>query len=128
MNIIESENTVFFDVDGTLVLAHGEGPGRDISILDPVTHNYITLTAHEPNIRLLEEEHHRGSFVVVWSRGGYEWATNVIKALNLQDRVHIVMSKPLVYFDDVQIDKWLPYRVYLEPSTIYKKQPMTKES
>lgn len=123
MQVIQSENITPFDVDGTLILTKGEGPGRIVDILDPVTGNYIQMSAHEPNIRLLEEEAHRGSFVIVWSRGGYEWATNVITALGLGSKVNLVMSKPMVYFDDLSIEKWLPYRVFLKPDEIYKKQP-----
>lgn len=117
--IIKSENVVFFDCDDTLII--GAGPGKKIEILDPTGGPDISTFAHEPNIRLLLEEKARGSFVIVWSRGGYQWANNILTALGLMDRVDLVMSKPLVYFDDTPIEKWLPYRVWLEPNMNYKK-------
>lgn len=128
MRVVKSENTVFVDVDGTLI-NHGQRSdraGRRISVLDPLTGEYLPMQAHEPNIRLLLEEKHRGSFVVVWSRGGYEWAESVLKALDITDKVDLVMSKPLAYIDDVPINEWLPYRVYLDPNTDYKTN-QTKE-
>lgn len=123
MRVIEKEPTSFFDVDETLVLAVSANcQDETIDIVDPLDSNkIITMRVHKPMIRLLKEEKHRGSFIVVWSRGGYEWAKNVVQALNLEDCVDIVMSKPLAYFDDKPIAEWLTYRVYLEPSTIYKE-------
>lgn len=126
--VIRNENVVFFDVDGTLI-NHGQVPdriGKHVSVYDAVTDTYLPMQAHEPNIRLLLEEKHKGSYVIVWSRGGHEWAENVLKALNLFDKVNLIMTKPLVYIDDLPIEKWLPYRVFLEPDTIYKTN-QTKE-
>jgi hypothetical protein len=57
----------------------------------------------------------------VWSRGGYEWAANAVRALDLVKYVDEVVTKPMVYFDDKHVTEWLPYRVYLQPEMIYKK-------
>ncbi len=128
MTIIKNEMTVFVDVDGTLIVPYDPKLKQIvIKVYDAVTKHYVKVAIHEPMIRLVKEEHHRGSHVIVWSRGGHEWAANVIRALELTPFVHQVMSKPFAYFDDVKIDKWLKYRVYLEPDMQYKK-PMTKES
>lgn len=124
MNIHKNENVTPFDVDGTLIVSYTEESakhGRKVQVWDAITEKYITVVAHEPNIRLLMEEHHRGSLVIVWSRGGYQWAANVIKALDLVDYVSDVYTKPLAYFDDLPIEAWLKYRVYLEPETRYKR-------
>lgn len=123
MRVVQNEKVTFHDVDGTLI-QHGQQSGRAgyyVTVLDPITGGYLPMQAHEPNIRLLLEEKHRGSYVVVWSRGGYEWAENVLKALNLTDKVDLVLTKPMAYFDDVPINDWLPYRVWLAPNEIYKK-------
>lgn len=121
MNIIIKEHTVFFDIDDTLVMHDQNGDRLDmVSIKDPVKDRNINLRVNRPMVRLLEEEHQRGSYVVVWSRGGWEWARNVIAALGLEDKVDQVMSKPLAYFDDKPVEEWLKYRVYLLPDTPYK--------
>lgn len=125
MKVYKHEHVAPFDVDGTLVLPyeypkHGIEP--PIKVYDSVKKLHINMRAHKPMVRLLEEELHRGSLVVVWSRGGNEWASDVIKALGLDHHENlIVVTKPWVYFDDLAIDEWLKHRVYLEPDTIYKR-------
>lgn len=120
MKVIENEQLKFFDVDDTLVMPN-DGTGTTVEVYDAVTNKFITMKVHKPMVRLLREEHHRGSYVVVWSRSGYEWAANVIKALDLVSYVHLVCSKPFAYFDDKDIAEWLPYRVYLQPDMKYKR-------
>lgn len=122
MNVIQSENIVYFDVDGTLVLpASDRVLDTHINVYDTIEDKLIKLRVHEPMVRLLREEQARGSYVIVWSRGGYVWAESVVKALGLETCVHQVMSKPLAYFDDLPIEDWLKYRVFLSPETSYKK-------
>lgn len=123
MRIIESEDIAPYDVDETLILHDlTQHPRyRKISVTDPVDlTKKITVRVHEPMVRLLKEQHVRGSHIIVWSRGGYRWALNVIQALKLESYVHIVMSKPLKYFDDVPVEQWLKDRVYIAPGTTYK--------
>lgn len=123
MKIINNENIRPFDVDGTLVSAVKGSltPLPHAYIYDPITKKEIKVRVHEAMVRLLKEEKHRGSYVIVWSRGGYEWAANVIKALELTQYVDQIMSKPTIYFDDVPVKKWLKDRVYIGPDEIYKK-------
>jgi hypothetical protein len=124
MKIINNESVVPIDVDGTLILPfYPEQPllGRKVYVFDHVSNNNITMVAHEPNIRLLLEEKHRGSFVVVWSKGGYQWATNVVKALKLEDKVDLVMTKPRFYIDDLPVEEWLKERIFLLAETKYKR-------
>ncbi len=123
MTIIKSEDTVFFDVDGTLIVGPDEDTAGPIfKVKDTVTKGYVTVRAHSAMIRLLREARQRGSHITVWSRGGWEWARNVVMALDIVDEVDHVMSKPLAYFDDVDVKEWLPYRVYLKPGTRYKSE------
>lgn len=126
MKVISNEKTVFFDVDETLVLAPKDPDGtillKDLAIVaDPLyPDGSIKRLKHHAMIRLLREEHQRGSFVVVWSRGGFEWAAAVIHALGLESCVDLIMTKPMVYFDDLPIEEWLPHRVYIAPGITYK--------
>lgn len=129
-NIIKKEHVVLCDVDETLIM-HVDlqtavtSPDR-VDIYDAVEDKHIFVIRNNPMIRLVKEEVARGSYVIVWSRGGYAWAASVVEALGLDKLVHQVMSKPMVYFDDKPIEQWLPYRVYLTPETIYKPNS-TKE-
>lgn len=122
MIVTYSESVVYFDVDGTLIVDATHLPEhRHVNVYDPIEDKIIKFRVHEPMVRLLKEEHHRGSYVVVWSRGGHAWAESVVRALGLEPCVHQVMSKPTAYFDDVLIEDWLKYRVFLPPDMQYKK-------
>lgn len=126
MIVIKNENIRPFDVDGTLIYAFDSSTmiykeHKTVSIKDSVTGGMLVMCVHEPMIRLMKEEYHRGSHIIVWSRGGYEWAANVVIALGLESIVKEVYSKPMVYFDDVSVNEWMPSRVYLPPNSRYKK-------
>lgn len=129
MKVIANEKTVFVDVDETLVHHKAQdlsdnffGTDRNLLLVDDaIRGGKIHVNPNHNNIRLLLEEHARGSYIVVWSRGGYAWAETVVKALGLTKKVHQVMTKPMVYIDDKDVSEWLPYRLYLKPDEIYKK-------
>jgi predicted phosphatase len=126
MNVIKSEHNIMVDVDGTLIdhltTEQLNEPIRlTVSLWCPIENKNITVGVNQSMVRLLKEEYHRGSHVVVWSRGGWEWATNVVRALNLEKYVDLVMTKPLVYFDDIEVQEWLKYRVFIKHDTIYKR-------
>lgn len=121
--IIESELIRPFDVDDTLILHDPKGHPEfeTVDIFDPIENKTITFRVHQPMVRLLKEEHSRGAFILVWSRSGFQWADTVVKALGIADKVHLIMSKPLVYFDDSPVESWMKDRVYLSPDTFYKR-------
>jgi len=123
MKVVKNENIRPFDVDSTLI--YPNSPENEnlppVLIFDPVERRYITLRYNINMVRLLKEEHQRGSYVIVWSRGGWEWARNAVIALELQEYVDRVMSKPLAYFDDQPVETWMKDRIYLEPNMAYKR-------
>lgn len=125
MVTIKSENIKPFDIDETLILTiTGSEPEDAVytAVQDPLDEtNFIEFRVHEPMVRLLKEESARGAFVIAHSRSGFQWAQNVIDALELKKYVNICMSKPIVYFDDKDVTHWLKDRVYLDPNTPYKK-------
>jgi hypothetical protein len=116
MNIIKSENVWVVDVDETLI-QHKSGTLR---IQCPLLKTYSSFTPCEGNITLLKEKFVRGCYIVVWSQGGFAWAETVVNALQLNEYVHTIMSKPVGYIDDKEIDEWFPKRVYIKPETRYK--------
>lgn len=123
MKKVEIERVVPCDVDDTLIMHENEipDPADRVLVKDSLSGEVVIVRINRNMVRLLKEEKQRGSFVIVWSRGGYQWAADVIRALNLEDHVDIVMSKPLVYFDDSPVDVWLKDRVYMTPDKPYKK-------
>lgn len=123
--VIKNPYPVQFDVDDTLIM-HGypyfEGQ-KTLLVRDPLSHTEsISVTLNEPMIRLLHEELAAGSFVIVHSRGRDGWADAVIEALGIDHPNLLVMTKPLVYFDDKPVQEWLPYRVYIKPDQPYKSR------
>lgn len=121
MIVLEKENIKPFDVDDTLVMHDREPCNSDtVMIVDPYSSFKVFLAKNHPMIRLLKEEKARGGTIVVWSRGGYAWAKAVVEALELEPYVDLIMSKPMVYFDDKDVSEWLKDRVYIGPNTRYK--------
>lgn len=124
MKTIKNERIIPCDVDSTLIFPLTKDTGRlgaNISIFDAVTRTYKTMVANNAMVRLLKEEKHRGATIIVWSRGGYEWAENVVKALGLTKHVDLIMSKPISYFDDKPVNEWMVDRVYLPLGEKYKE-------
>jgi hypothetical protein len=122
MTVIENENVRPFDVDGCLVYPTiNSSNDVMVDIVDPVTKYFIRYAINKNMVRLLKEEHQRGSYIEVWSRGGWEWARNVVQALKLENYVHTVKTKPVVYFDDTSVENWLKDRVFIGPNEKYKE-------
>lgn len=123
MLVIRNENPVPCDIDNTLVLHNPKNPASCtyVDIDDPVQKGKkITLAIHKPNVRLLLEELARGSFIIVWSKGGFQWAENVLKALGIDHKNIIILTKPKVYIDDKPVSSWMKDRVCLNPNEFYK--------
>jgi hypothetical protein len=123
MNVIANENIRPFDVDNTLIIPLDSPNGGFVHVVDPLCslNSRITFRIHEPNLRLLKEELARGSVVLVWSRSGYQWAHNVMQALGFTTHDNLyILSKPTIYFDDVEVGHWLKDRVFLDANQPYK--------
>ncbi len=125
MRQVKNENVTPFDIDGTLVVhldasALSLWKHETIKIYDEIEDKVTIYGVNSPMVRLLKEEKSKGSYVIAWSRGGNQWAWNVITTLQLESYVDLVLTKPLAYFDDKKVDEWLIYRVFLEPDTVYK--------
>jgi hypothetical protein len=121
MQVINKENAIFFDVDDTLVLWDAQytepDPTRLVEIVDPYDNKTVFLAPHHPHIKLLKNHHTRGTYIVVWSQGGFAWAEAVVKALGLEDHVDLIMSKPRAYVDDLPADAWMKERIYISPNS-----------
>ena len=119
MQVIKNELTIFFDVDDTLVMWQGNpyqpGEGK-VQIHDPNDKDdpYRFLYPHKRHINFLKKCHNRGYSITVWSNGGWAWAEAVVKALELEDYVTKVESKPLKIVDDLPYNETFPNRLYFD--------------
>ena len=117
MRVNESDLVIQFDIDDTLVMWKGDcyKPHQfAIPITDETDGTVVYLIPHLRHIELLKKHKARGYIVNVWSGGGYKWAASVIRALELQDYVDNVGSKPIKYVDDLPCQEWMPNRIYLK--------------
>jgi hypothetical protein len=111
---IKNEMVCTFDVDETLVLERPK-PGCNVEILNPYTDVNEYRLVHEKHVKLLKHMYGRGRFIIVWSGNGAEWAEAVVDALDIRKHVHLVMTKPICFVDDMPAEQWMNNRVYLSP-------------
>lgn len=112
MKIIKSEQNIMWDVDDTLVMRELPGP-HDLVLYNPAMEQNECLMIHHEHVKQLKSSKNRGFNNIVWSGNGYQWAEIVIKALELENYVDTIMTKPIKFFDDLQADEVLVNRVYL---------------
>lgn len=107
MKILEGDRVVCFDVDDTLIswepVEYGD---NTITIIDGAG-DRTTLKIKQPVVDRVIQHKQRGWITVVWSQSGYEWATKVVQALNLEKYVDVILTKPYRYYDDVPFLKWI---------------------
>ncbi len=115
----ESDMTVAFDVDETLVVWDYPQDKFDETIIFDNYGYAQRLLPHKFHIERLKQHAARGHKVYVWSAGGVEWATSVIKCLGLEEYVYHVMCKFQWHYDDLPSSEFLhkSTRVYLDPYT-----------
>jgi predicted phosphatase len=117
MKTIDTESTVFIDVDETLVMWDVEAKEYDtrriLEIKSPYDGVSHVLYVHTGHIKILKDRKARGSFIVVWSAGGFAWAEAVVKALKLEKYVDLCMTKPHAYIDDKEAKDIMGERIYI---------------
>lgn len=115
MYVQKSLKSVHYDVDDTLILwnsnkSFNKSDLQSIDIMDPYLGPDATPIRVRPNqsaINHLKQKHKEGNTIVVWSAGGWAWAEAVVKALNLEPYISLVMSKPDEYVDDLESKEFL---------------------
>jgi hydroxymethylpyrimidine pyrophosphatase-like HAD family hydrolase len=119
MQTIRRDQVIMVDIDGTLVKEISKNDSNlhhtTVSIPHPLRGNEATLRIPmSKNIQLIKDMHTRGRFIVVWSAGGYAWADSVVRALNLENFVDLVMEKPIAYVDDLDCQDFMGHRIFLQ--------------
>lgn len=120
MKVIENENTVFFDVDYTLIYHKEwlEGDQRkhcpvDLeAFYDKRVNQTLFFTRSQQHITLLKQCVARGRTVIVWSNNGHYWAKMIVKLLEIDCLIEYVMCKPSMYVDDKTANDFMQH-VYL---------------
>lgn len=108
MLVAPSEQTIFFDVDDTLIMWDDlcrKGPderGERIKVVCPHDGMVTYHRPHHRHIGFLKKQKAKGYTVVVWSFSGTGWAAEVVRSLGLEDYVDFVTSKPTKWVDDLK--------------------------
>lgn len=108
MVTIKGEKFIYFDCDDTLVMWFTQS--EDLLAFN----NYGTIEMLAPNpfcIAALKLAKKDGHTVVVWSGAGADWAEEVVKVLNLEQYVDVVLAKPESYHDDLPADQFMKDRI-----------------
>lgn len=120
MKVIDIESIIFADVDDTLIMWGGiktspitGKPYPQIAIKNPHDASVYKVTPNKGNIKIIKDRRSRGSVIVVWSAGGYAWAEAVVRALDLEKHVDLVMTKPHGYIDDKEAKDIMGERIYI---------------
>jgi len=113
---VEDGPSAHFDVDDTLVCWYDIPEDCPEDEIVNVTYRNLTdrLRINKYNVNLLKKLSIRHHKICVWSKGGSGWSRAVVKALNLEDYVDVIMSKPTYYIDDLKDPKeWIgKYQYY----------------
>lgn len=121
MKVIESEILIPCDIDGTLLL-WGITSGETVLFYDPYECVHKRVGINESNLRIAKNWLSRGATLQVWSRSGYKWAQNALKAIGLEHHNILISSKPLAYIDDQACDTWMGERVNLQPTDFWGRK------
>lgn len=120
MKVVNSEMNIYFDVDDTLVVWGKVKQGEKcVAITDPYDGSQYYLRPHVGHIKVLRDRKARGATIHVWSASGHKWAETVVRALGLEQYVDFVLSKPMMYVDDLQASDILGERLYLGKDSSY---------
>ena len=115
MQVVENDHIVCFDVDDTLIMwiwdQYEKQQLDETDNLIPITHKgfSVLVKPHKVHIELLQNYKAKGKFIIVWSQSGFSWAQAVIEALELEDYVDLVLTKPQKYVDDLHADEWMEH-------------------
>lgn len=131
MRVVKCNQPVYIDVDNTLVMWDDltpEDKANGIAITCPISKAFTEegnevevepwtelLVPHKAHIEMLKQHKLRGHTIIVWSAGGWEWAEAVVKALQLEKYVDVVLEKPMWFYDDLKSSEFMP-----EINRIYK--------
>lgn len=105
MLTLKDDKVIFTDVDDTLIIwPHNLHKYPNIETFEiGINGPKMIVAANLEMIQFLHSVAAAGVSIVVWSRSGYAWAEHVVKVLQLDNIVSMVVSKPYMFMDDKPI-------------------------
>lgn len=118
---LKKERVVYSDVDDTLIAWEPEKyPDHDPADIITFTDDYGQwhFLKNTRNIQFIKNLKRQGYGVVVWSAAGAEWANKVVKMLELEPYVDVVLSKPEIAVDDLlDAKRIIKTVIWIDPMT-----------
>lgn len=117
---LEEDNVAYFDVDDTLIFAEDDISSltrEDLLEMATISmpNGFDTkVRVHSKQVERLKMHKKWGNGVIVWSKSGYRWAEAVVRALNLEEYVDVVLSKPTYYYDDKKCEQFMGEHRYIK--------------
>jgi FMN phosphatase YigB (HAD superfamily) len=98
---MEDKRAAYIDIDETLI---HYSPGGTL-LLQSDNDGCYNVHPIEEHIELIKELRAVGWQIVIWSFGGADHAERVVKLLQIEHLVDLIVSKPVVYVDDLPFDQ-----------------------
>lgn len=106
MITISGNKFIYFDVDDTLI-DWSKRNTEDSLVFQDESGGFWSIEPKWNIVRKLKKHKQDGDTIVVWSQGGWNWAREVIKILELEKYVDVVLSKPTTYYDDINCTEFM---------------------
>lgn len=120
MTTYEFESVLPVDVDDTLIYwTKIKKAKKVVQYTCPYTNDLKTVGVNQPNVALLKERLARGCLVIVWSKSGHAKAAAVLRALGIDHKNLLVLTKPKDYIDDRPAEQWMGEKIWLDPNCGY---------
>lgn len=112
MQTLQFDRVLFADCDDTLITFDFPPKYTNRAIMiGPEGYKRLALPMTK-NIEKLKNARSRGHGVVIWTQGGYAWGKMVVDALQLQNYVDLIVTKPSWIYDDLPVEKWMGPRFF----------------
>jgi FMN phosphatase YigB (HAD superfamily) len=112
MITFKERKTVYFDCDDTLLEWKTCSEDEEGALRIENNGHAFYKKVISANVEALIDHSLAGHLVVVWSAGGSTWAETIIKALNIELYVDVILNKPDFYYDDKDPSHWMPERQF----------------
>lgn len=122
MLTLNKSKVTYFDVDDTLIYWNWPKTNEQqtITLYPHSDKEPITFAVNSEMVEQLKKHWARKHAIVVWSQGGWQWAEQVVKALNLQDYVDLVIEKPSWLYDDLPAKAFMPKSLWVGNKELLK--------
>lgn len=116
MKVHRNEVVFAVDVDGTLVSLkkYSAYDKNVLAVHNPYVNEDRYLRVHKSHVQIVKEMLGRGRLVLVWSASGFGWAEATVKALGLNHKNLVVMTKPIGHMDDLDCTHWMGNRLFIK--------------